>query len=104
MTWVLLALGAAAGTALRFVVATVVGGRRSTLAVNVLGSALLGLLLQAPGPVAALALGFAGGLTTFSTWAVETVQGGGWRYAAVTTALCLAAASAGLGLGRLLAG
>lgn len=104
MTVLLVALGAGAGAALRFWAATVVGGRRATLTVNVAGSALLGLLLDAPAPVALLVLGFAGGLTTFSTWAVETVGGGGWRYAAVTTALCLAAAGAGLGVAALVTG
>lgn len=103
MTVLLLALGAGCGAALRFWAASVVGGRRATLTVNVVGCALLGLLVQAPGPVALLAVGFAGGLTTFSTWAVETVQGGGWRYTAVTTAACLAAAGAGLA-GALLLG
>lgn len=96
MTVLLLALGAAAGAAVRFLAATVVGGRRATLAVNVSGSLLLGALLDAPDPWGPLVLGFAGGLTTFSTWAVETVDGGSWRYAATTTALCLGAAAAGL--------
>lgn len=102
MTVLLVALGAAAGTALRYWAAAVVGGRPATLAVNVAGSLLLGLLVE--GPVAALAVGFAGGLTTFSTWAVETADGGGWRYAVTTAALCLAAAAVGLALARAVAG
>jgi len=99
VTLLLLGLGAAAGTALRFVLSSAVGDRRATLGVNVVGCALLGLLVSAPGPVGVLALGVAGGLTTFSTWAVETVEGGGWRYAGLTTALCLLAAAAGLAIG-----
>jgi CrcB protein len=99
VTLLLLGLGAAAGTALRFVLSSAVGDRRATLGVNVVGCALLGLLVSAPGPVGVLALGFAGGLTTFSTWAVETVEGGGWRYTGLTAALCLLAAAAGLAIG-----
>lgn len=102
MTVLLLAAAAGAGVAVRFVVSARLGGRRATLLVNVVGSALLGLLVSAPGPVAVAAVGFAGGLTTFSTWAVETVDGGGVRYALTTTAACLLAAGAGLGLAVLL--
>lgn len=101
MTVVLLALCAGAGVAVRFVVSARLGARRATLLVNVAGSALLGLLASAPSPLALAALGFAGGLTTFSTWAVETVEGGGVRYALVTASACLAAAGAGLGLAAL---
>jgi fluoride exporter len=101
VTVLLLALGAAAGTAVRYWLAATVGGRGATLSVNVAGSLLLGLLLHAATPLALVALGVAGGLTTFSTWAVETVGGGGWRYAVGTTVLCLAAAAAGLGVAGL---
>jgi len=104
VTALLLALGAGVGVAVRFVVSVRLGGRRATLLVNVGGSALLGLLASAPRPLAVVALGLAGGLTTFSTWAVETVGGGGVRYALVTTASCLAAAAAGLALASLLGG
>lgn len=104
MTVALLGLGAAVGVAVRFVVSSRVGGRPATLAVNVAGCLLLGLLLDAPDPWGALALGVAGGLTTFSTWAVETVEGGGWRYAAGTTVLCLLASAAGLGVAALVTG
>lgn len=102
MTVLLLALAAGVGVAVRFVVSVRLGGRRATLLVNVVGSALLGLLVSAPAPLAVAAVGLAGGLTTFSTWAVETVDGGGVRYALVTAAACLAAAGAGLGLAALL--
>lgn len=92
----LLAVAAGAGAATRFWVASTVGGLRGTLLVNVAGSGLLGLLLTAPGPLAASALGFAGGLTTFSTWAVEAVEEGGVRYVLGTSAACLLAAALGL--------
>jgi CrcB protein len=100
VTVLLLAVTAGAGVAVRFVVSSVVGGRRATLLVNVVGCALLGLLVESPLGMAAL--GFAGGLTTFSTWAVETVEGGGWRYTAATVVLCLSAAGAGVGVAALL--
>ncbi|MFC7058881.1 fluoride efflux transporter CrcB [Halovenus salina] len=51
--------------------------RLDTLAVNVLGSFALGLLLGVPEthPVfSVFAVGFCGAFTTFSTFAVETVQ------------------------------
>lgn len=104
MSVLLLALGAATGTAVRLLAGARVGGRRATLAVNVVGCLLLGLLLDVPPPWTGLVMGFAGGLTTFSTWAVETVEGGGWRYAAVTTVLCLTAAATGLGLATVVTG
>lgn len=104
MTVLLVALAAGFGTAVRFVVAARMAGRRATLAVNVLGCGLLGLLASSSEVLALLALGFAGGLTTFSTWAVETVEGGGVRYAAATTALCLTATAAGLGVAQLVTG
>lgn len=103
MTTVLLVAAAAgAGVAVRFAVAVRLGGRRATLVVNVVGCALLGLLVGGPSSAALAAAAFAGGLTTFSTWAVETVDGGGLRYALTTTASCLVAAAAGLGLASLL--
>ncbi|MFP5309965.1 MAG: FluC/FEX family fluoride channel [Actinomycetes bacterium] len=50
--------------------------RRGTLAVNLVGTALLGVLVGAQPPAAVLAIvgaGFCGGLTTFSTWMVQAV-------------------------------
>jgi CrcB protein len=101
VTVLLVAVAAGVGAGVRFTVAQLVGGRRATLLVNVVGCLLLGLLLAAPAPVAPLAVGFAGGVTTFSTWAVETVEGGGLRYALLTTAACLLATGAGLGMAAL---
>ena len=48
---------------------------RAVLIVNVTGSALAGVLLAVPGDLQYILVGgLAGGLTTFSTWTVETMQ------------------------------
>jgi CrcB protein len=76
------------------------------LIVNVVGSALAGAVIGLAERAAVgddlrlvLVTGFCGGLTTFSTWCVETVEladGGRWRAASlnvlVTVALALGAA------------
>ncbi|NTW42620.1 MAG: chromosome condensation protein CrcB [Cellulomonadaceae bacterium] len=97
MTLVLVALLGGLGAATRFVVDGSIRARRTqalpvaTVAVNVSGSALLGLLAGAHlyhglGDTGFLlaATGFCGGYTTFSTAMVETVrlvQGGEYRLA-----------------------
>ncbi|MDQ0576890.1 fluoride efflux transporter CrcB [Agromyces albus] len=77
------------------------------LIVNVLGSALAGALIGVAERAAldadvrlVLVTGFCGGLTTFSTWSVETIElfdGGRWRAAilnvVVTLSLGIAAAA-----------
>lgn len=107
MTALLVALGAAVGAPLRYVVAQRLDGRfpRGTLAVNVLGSFVLGLLaaLSLSGSATALlGTGFCGGLTTYSAFAVQAHALGprrGTAYVLVTTALALGAAALGFWAG-----
>ena len=102
MTVLLIALGGAAGAAARFWVARRLPGVRATLLVNVVGSLLLGLLLGSGDSLnALLGLGFCGAFTTFSAFAVQTVElprRRGWVYALVTVSLCLSAAALGIAL------
>jgi fluoride exporter len=107
VTALLVALGAAVGAPLRFATAHYLDDRvpRGTLAVNVLGSTLLGLLsaLSLSGSAAAvLATGFCGGFTTYSAFAVQTHglgRAAGTAYAVATLGLCLLGAAAGWALG-----
>jgi len=98
----------AVGAVVRFAVAKFFGARTqfpwAVLVVNVIGSAIGGavLALATRGNVSAdirliLLTGLCGGLTTFSTFSVETiqlVQDGRWR-----TALSSVAANLALGIG-----
>lgn len=98
MTALLVVLGAAVGAPARLLVSWRWPGPRGTLVVNVAGCLLLGLLAGgAPSTYALLGVGFCGAFTTFSTFALEA-QAAGWRYVVGTTAACLLAAAAGLGL------
>jgi CrcB protein len=85
MSVLLVALGAALGAPLRYLVDRAVQARHDSLfpwgtfAVNVTGSGLLGGLAATaahlPGPVLALAgTGLCGALTTYSTFGYETVR------------------------------
>ena len=97
MTLLLVAVGGAAGATVRWLTSQALPGRRATLLVNLAGSLLLGLLAAAaPAPYALLGVGFCGALTTFSTFALEVLDGGGWRYAVLSTGGCLAACAVGL--------
>ncbi|MEV6306198.1 fluoride efflux transporter CrcB [Actinoplanes sp. NPDC051861] len=82
MTFLLVALGAAVGAPLRYLTDRFFQSRYGpafpwgTLAVNVTGSLLLGLLLGlplSPGLIALLGTGFCGALTTYSTFSWETL-------------------------------
>jgi CrcB protein len=82
VTVLLVALGAAVGAPLRYLVDRAVGSHNfpwGTFAVNVAGSFLLGLLAggsrQFGAPLLAFAgTGFCGALTTYSTFGYETVR------------------------------
>jgi fluoride exporter len=115
MIYLLIALGGAAGSVLRYVIGGVAGAavERSTnvsfpygtLIVNVAGCILIGLLWRAfmgdPREQqlrAALVIGFCGGFTTFSTFSLETVglmMGGEWVKASLYVVLSVAACLAG---------
>jgi fluoride exporter len=110
------ALAAGVGSVLRYVVDRLVQSRHGvafpfgTLTVNVTGSLLLGVVTGlglehglAPDVVLVLSAGLAGGYTTLSTWAWETVslaeagaRGQAAANAVGTLAACLAAAGLGL--------
>ncbi|HSU82647.1 MAG TPA: fluoride efflux transporter CrcB [Thermoanaerobaculia bacterium] len=118
-------LGGAAGTGARYLLsgwllrAAGPGFPWGTLAVNVIGSFLLGLIMQvslttgliSPALRLALTTGVMGGFTTYSTFNYETLQylqQNEWLAAftnvAVTLLVCLAAGALGLLGGKLLAG
>lgn len=107
MTGLLVALGGAAGSSLRYVLAQRWDDRlpRGTLAVNVLGSLLLGFLaaLSVSGQAAALlGTGFCGGFTTYSAFAVQAHGLGprrGAAYLLVTTVLAVGACALGFWIG-----
>ena len=118
-------LGGAAGTGARYLMSVWLlraagpGFPWGTLAVNVIGSFLLGLIMQvalatdllAPTLRLTLTTGVMGGFTTYSTFNYETLQyllRNDWRLAAlnlaVTVVVCLVAGSLGLVAGRVMAG
>lgn len=112
MTGVLLvALGAGLGAPTRYLVDRAVQARHETvmpwgtLTVNLAGALLLGFLTGLDAPreaVLAVGVGFCGALTTFSTFAFETLrlwQTGARRAAALNVALALV-----LGLGAAVVG
>ncbi|WP_148573086.1 fluoride efflux transporter FluC [Nocardioides caldifontis] len=107
MTVLCVVVGAALGAPLRFLVAHWLDGRTpwGTAAVNVVGSGLLGLFaalsLDDRG-WALLGVGFCGGLTTFSAFAVQAVGLGprrGSAYVVGTVVLSLAACAVGFAAG-----
>jgi CrcB protein len=124
MVLLLIALGGAAGSVLRYLL----GGRAQhfaphgfplgTLFVNVAGCFLVGMLVRQFMNIqthnhlrALLVVGFCGGFTTFSTFSMETVgliEGGEYSramgYIALSLTLCLTATFAGMTVMRLIAG
>lgn len=106
MTDVLLvALGGALGAVIRYAAGLVAPGPRATLLVNVAGSLLLGAV-AADSPAWVLTLlgsGVAGALTTYSAFALETVELAP-RRAAGNVLATLALGSAAFALGWWLGG
>jgi CrcB protein len=115
MTVLLVALGAAVGAPLRYLVDRAVQSRHEsafpwgTLTVNVAGSLLLGFLTGLPAGHALSALlgtGFCGALTTYSTFSYETLrlaQDGRGRHAVANVAVSIFAGLGAAYLGILLA-
>ena len=114
-------IGGAIGSALRYGISTWIAQAINsmfpwgTLAVNVIGSFLLGLIMQAgldttllsPTARAVLGTGVMGGFTTYSTFNYETLQylqEGAWAMAglnvATTLLVCLAAGALGVAVAR----
>ncbi len=125
MAWLLVALGGGVGSALRYGVnlasiATLgVWLPFGTLIVNVVGSFVLGVVMEALGGRTlggvdlrlVLGTGVLGGFTTYSSFNLETIrlweQGAHGRaagYAIATFVVCLAAGYLGLALARALKG
>jgi fluoride exporter len=123
LLWI--SLGGALGTAARYLLSVwllrALGPAfpYGTLAVNVIGSFLLGAIMQAgldttllsPTTRAMLGTGVMGGFTTYSTFNYETLQylqEGAWAMAglnvAATLLVCLAAGALGVALARALLG
>lgn len=104
--------GAVGAVARQLVCERVDTATADTLAVNVLGSFLLGVVVARPlsAPVVlAVGVGFCGAFTTFSTFAFETVRlaENGFRYAAARNAVvslvaALVAVATGMALGGML--
>jgi fluoride exporter len=98
-------LAGAFGALVRYLIATIVrpGFPAAVLIVNVVGSFAAGAAMGLPGDLHLIAVtGFCGGLTTFSTLSVETVQlvlGGQAQRAALSIGgnLVLGIAAAALG-------
>ena len=70
------ALGGAIGSVLRYLTISVVGGPVATLAVNVLGSLVMGVLFVtlAPRLSPLLMTGVLGGFTTFSAFSLDVLR------------------------------
>ena len=116
MRFVLVAGAGAAGALARYAVALAAGTQRfpwPTMAINVAGCFLLGLLLHSDrfsaDTTTVLAVGFLGAFTTFSTFGYETVAllrseraAAALAYAGLSVGLGVGAAALGWSAGRLL--
>ena len=121
----MISAGGAVGTAARYLLSVALADALGpalpygTFAVNVIGSFLLGVVMQAGigtealSPTARLVLGTGvmGGFTTYSAFNQETLrflQTGAWTtavvYVVATLVVCLAAGALGMAAGRGLAG
>jgi len=115
----LIGIAGAVGALCRYGIGTAVGTRSfpwSTLGINLVGSFLLGVLVEvagargwSPDVTAPLAIGFLGAFTTFSTFAVETDLflrtdrvGTALVYVVVSVGVGVAAAAAGYRVGTVL--
>jgi len=124
MVYLLIALGGAAGSLLRYLIGGAVqrmsagGFPIGTMFVNVSGCFLIGILVRqflnmqiSPELRALLIVGFCGGFTTFSTFTAETlglIEGGEYGratgYVILSVVLCLTSTFMGMTAMRFLAG
>jgi len=124
MIYLLIALGGAAGSLLRYLVGGAVQARSTsgfpigTMVVNISGCLLIGVLVRqfmnmqlSQDLRALLIVGFCGGFTTFSTFSAETltlVEGGEYAratlYVVLSVTLCLLATFAGMAAMAAIAG
>jgi len=100
-------LAGAVGAVLRYLLTRILGSQRGVLLVNAVGSLVGGVVLAMADPDLRLILlsGFCGGLTTFSTLSVDTVElalAGRTGRAALNIALNLVVGVAAAALGYLL--
>ncbi len=117
-------LGGALGSAARFGLSSLIDEKFGsfpwgTLAVNVLGSFVIGFFMALTGPDGALmaspvvrafvAIGILGGFTTFSSFSLQTIsllQDGQWLWAAgnvfLSVTVCLLATAGGIALAHVL--
>lgn len=116
LTALLVAIAGGIGVLARYGLSTVVAGDAvlwMTLAINVVGSFLLGLLVAgdfgSPAARTAAGVGFLGGFTTYSTFSLQIVtqaQDGRWAvlslYVGASLVLGVAAAAIGYAAGRAL--
>jgi fluoride exporter len=121
--FILICIGGAAGTGIRYLVGLLAiswlgaGFPFGTLAVNLAGAFLIGLIQQLAASVIPettrlfLVVGVMGGMTTYSAFTYETLRlmtlaewGKAWTNVVVTTGLCLALCWLGMAAGRVVVG